>query len=114
MKQINNLRITHIPHGQPSYYQVKTLSGELLGEFGTYGSAVDFCKTNPARQLNTLQRLTEMYRLLGVIEQAIQDLDKVDVYGDITENFAEFPDKTPLITERLKAMVNHDIQKYKA
>ncbi len=45
MKQINNLRISHIRGGQPSYYHVRTLNGKTLEkEFGTFGDAVDFCE----------------------------------------------------------------------
>lgn len=59
-----------------------------------------------------LHNLYEVRFLLTDIDRNLQKLDKIDPYGDLLENFAEFPDKEPVVTKRLLKMIQNDIDNY--
>lgn len=61
--------------------------------------------------MSKLQQLVECYHLINQIDRLLDKLDKVDPYGDLVENFADFPDKYPPVTKRLLKMLNKDIIK---
>jgi hypothetical protein len=50
-----------------------------------------------------LDKLLKIDELLGAVE-------RLDPYGDIIENFAEFPDKHPPVTKRLIKMIRKDLK----
>jgi hypothetical protein len=56
-------------------------------------------------------RLIITLKILVEIDKLLIQLSKVDPYGDIMENFAEFPDKYPPVTKRLIKMVKNDLRK---
>jgi hypothetical protein len=57
---------------------------------------------NKERLVKTLEILQEIDKLLGKLSLA-------DPYGDILENFAEFPKKYPPVTKRLIRIVKNDL-----
>ena len=48
--------------------------------------------------------------ILQKIDKLLTELKRVDPYGDLTENFAEYPNKCPLVTKRLIKMIKEDLQ----
>ncbi len=55
--------------------------------------------------------LKRCLELLKKIDYLLVELDKVDPYGDLLENFAEYPDKAPPVTKRLIKLVKSDLKK---
>jgi hypothetical protein len=55
------------------------------------------------------ERLIRTYEILKEIDKLLNKLEAVDPYGDIIENFAEFPQKYPPVTKRLIRMVRKDL-----
>ncbi len=57
------------------------------------------------------ERLIKTHEILIQIDKLLAKLAVVDPYGDILENFAEFPYKYPPVTKRLIRMVKKDLRK---
>jgi hypothetical protein len=57
------------------------------------------------------ERLVKTLRILQEIDNLLYQLERNDPYGDIIENFAEFPYKYPPVTKRLIRMVKKDLRK---
>ena len=57
------------------------------------------------------QRLLKAKEILIEIDSLLSKLAVVDPYGDIIENFADFPDKYPPVTKRLIRMVEEDLRR---
>jgi hypothetical protein len=57
------------------------------------------------------ERLVKAYKILVEIDKLLKQLAVVDPYGDMIENFAEFPYKYPPVTKRLIRMVKKDLRK---
>ena len=55
------------------------------------------------------ERLVKALEILIEIDKLLKKLAAVDPYGDILENFAEFPKKYPPVTKRLIRMVKKDL-----
>ena len=58
-----------------------------------------------------LFRLYQTLWTLEKIDYLLNQLNHIDPYGDILENFAEYPDKYPPVTKRLIKMVKADIKR---
>ena len=56
------------------------------------------------------ERLIKTYDILIQIDRLLKKLAVVDPYGDILENFAEFPYKYPPVTKRLIREVKKDLR----
>jgi hypothetical protein len=56
------------------------------------------------------KRLITTLKILLEIDKLLTELSKVDPYGDMIENFAEFPGKYPPVTKRLIRMVKKDLR----
>jgi hypothetical protein len=56
------------------------------------------------------ERLLKAYKILIQIDKLLAQLAVVDPYGDMLENFAEFPYKYPPVTKRLIRMVKKDLR----
>jgi hypothetical protein len=56
------------------------------------------------------ERLIKTYEILIQIDRLLKKLAVVDPYGDILENFAEFPYKYPPVTKRLIRIVRKDLR----
>ena len=56
------------------------------------------------------ERLMKTYEILIQIDKLLVKLAAVDPYGDILENFADFPDKYPPVTKRLIRTVKKDLR----
>jgi hypothetical protein len=54
-------------------------------------------------------RLVKEYEILKEIDKLLRKLEAVDPYGDMIENFAEFPKKYPPVTKRLIRLVKRDL-----
>jgi hypothetical protein len=57
------------------------------------------------------ERLITTLRILIEIDKLLGQLERNDPYGDMIENFAEFPYKYPPVTKRLIRMVKKDLRK---
>jgi hypothetical protein len=57
------------------------------------------------------ERLVKSLKILIEIDKLLKKLEVIDPYGDILENFAEFPDKYPSVTKRLIRSVKKDLKK---
>ncbi len=57
------------------------------------------------------ERLLKAQEILIEIDRLLDQLAVVDPYGDMIENFAEFPDKYLPVTKRLIRMVKNDLRK---
>jgi hypothetical protein len=55
------------------------------------------------------ERLIKAYEILKEIDKLLRKLEAVDPYGDMIENFAEFPKKYPPVTKRLIRLVKRDL-----
>jgi hypothetical protein len=56
------------------------------------------------------ERLVKVLEILIEIDRLLKKLAVVDPYGDMLENFAEFPKKYPPVTKRLIRMVKKDLR----
>jgi len=56
------------------------------------------------------ERLVKALKILIEIDKLLKKLEAVDPYGDILENFAEFPYKYPPVTKRLIRIVRKDLR----
>jgi hypothetical protein len=56
------------------------------------------------------ERLEKALKILIEIDKLLKKLEAVDPYGDMLENFAEFPKKYPPVTKRLIRMVRKDLR----
>jgi hypothetical protein len=56
------------------------------------------------------ERLVKALEILIEIDRLPKKLAVVDPYGDMLENFAEFPKKYPPVTKRLIRMVKKDLR----
>ena len=54
------------------------------------------------------ERLVKALEILIEIDRLLKKLAVVDPYGDMLENFAEFPKKYPPVTKRLIRIVKED------
>ena len=57
------------------------------------------------------ERLVKALKILIQIDKLLKKLEAVDPYGDMLENFAEFPYKYPPVTKSLIRMVRKDLRK---
>jgi hypothetical protein len=56
------------------------------------------------------ERLVKALEILIQIDRLLKKLEAVDPYGDMLENFAEFPKKYPPVTKRLIRMAKKDLR----
>ena len=56
------------------------------------------------------ERLVKALEILIKIDRLLKRLAVVDPYGDMLENFAEFPYKYPPVTKKLMRMVKKDLR----
>ena len=56
------------------------------------------------------ERLVKSLKILVEIDRLLKKLEAVDPYGDMLENFAEFPYKYPSVTKRLIRLVKKDLR----
>ena len=56
------------------------------------------------------ENLLRTLEVLQVIDKLLGRLSVIDPYGDILENFAEFPKKYPPVTKRLIRTVKKDLR----
>ena len=56
------------------------------------------------------ERLEKALKILIQIDRLLKKLEAVDPYGDMLENFAEFPKKYPPVTKRLMRIVKKDLR----
>jgi hypothetical protein len=60
------------------------------------------------------ERLIKALEILVEIDKLLKKLVIVDPYGDMLENFAEFPCKYPPVTKRLIRIVRKDLRSFEA
>jgi hypothetical protein len=58
------------------------------------------------------ERLVKTLEILQKIDKLLGKLSLADPYGDILENFAEFPKKHPPVTKRLIRIVKKDLRNF--
>jgi hypothetical protein len=58
------------------------------------------------------EKLVQSLKILIEIDTLLKKLASVDPYGDMLENFAEFPTKYPPVTKRLIRIVKKDLRDF--
>jgi len=58
------------------------------------------------------EKLVKTLEILIEIDKLLKKLAAVDPYGDMLENFADFPTKYPPVTKRLIRMVRKDLRDF--
>ena len=70
-------------------------------------------KIRPAKNTSMYkEKLVKSLKILIEIDKLLKKLASVDPYGDMLENFAEFPTKYPPVTKRLIRIVKKDLRDF--